>query len=430
MTRIVRLNVDHIKRIEAVDITPDPDANLVVLQGENTAGKSSILDAIFYALAGSRDIPEQVINDQSDTGTITVDLDNGLRVIRSFVRGLNSRLLVREIDPNGAIRRSPQHLLNSLIGDLSFDPLAFDRAKPKERVETLIRALGVEEEAHDIEMERKEAYEQRTYVNRKVKEARAKLAGLMPHKDAPNEPIKVSEMYDELRAAENENEENASKRRAARVLAEEIASKRNQIERLQEELNGLLATNEQLAEEIDNLVDIDTTDIRAAIENAESLNKKAADNKEYLTLVADKNEAEKESEELTEYLATLEDKKKALIEDADFSVDNVTFDDEGVRLNGLPWEVASQAERVRTSVAIGMTLNPDLRIMLIREGALLDDTSLRVINDLAAEVDYQVWIETVREGAFPAIVIEDGRVAALPGELFREEEEDATQESA
>jgi DNA repair exonuclease SbcCD ATPase subunit len=418
--RILHLSVDHVKRVEAVDITPDPAEPVVVISGANAQGKSSVLDAIFYALAGTRGIPEDaVINENSETGAVTIDLDNGLRVTRAFARGATSRLIVRDLDPNGAVRRSPQHLLNSFIGDLSFDPLEFDRAKPKDRVSILVKALGIADAIEDIEAERREAYEQRTAVNRLAKEYKAKLSGLMPHRDAPKEPVSITEMYEELRQYEAENAANVALRAKARRIAEAIADTQAQIERLQETLTEQLKSNEEIAKQVDGLVDTDLTDVRRAIENAEKDNEKAVANRRFLELSADLAAKEKESSELTDLLAELEERKLKTVAAVAFPIEEVAFTEEGVTLHGLPWEVASTAERIRTSVAIGMSLNPSLRIMLIREGSFLDDDSLREVAKLATESEFQVWIETVREGAIPSIIIEDGRVANVAEEEVR-----------
>lgn len=48
--KIVQLKSENVKRISAVEITPD--GNVVVVGGKNGAGKSSVLDSIQWALGG------------------------------------------------------------------------------------------------------------------------------------------------------------------------------------------------------------------------------------------------------------------------------------------------------------------------------------------------------------------------------------------
>ena len=50
--KIVKLEVENLKRVVKVDITPG--GLMVLITGPNGAGKSSVLDAIWWALAGER----------------------------------------------------------------------------------------------------------------------------------------------------------------------------------------------------------------------------------------------------------------------------------------------------------------------------------------------------------------------------------------
>jgi hypothetical protein len=87
------------------------------------------------------------------------------------------------------------------------------------------------------------------------------------------------------------------------------------------------------------------------------------------------------------------------------------FGEDGITFNGLPFEQASSAEQLRVAVAMGLALNPTLRVLLIRDGSLLDAENLGMVAEMAAEADAQVWIERVGEGDECAVVIEDGHVA-------------------
>ena len=97
---------------------------------------------------------------------------------------------------------------------------------------------------------------------------------------------------------------------------------------------------------------------------------------------------------------------------AAFPVVGLGFNDNGVTFNGVPFSQASSAEQLRVSVAMGLALNPTLRVVLIRDGSLLDDDSLAMVATMAAEKDSQVWIERVGHGEETSVVIEDGAVMA------------------
>ena len=84
--------------------------------------------------------------------------------------------------------------------------------------------------------------------------------------------------------------------------------------------------------------------------------------------------------------------------------------DDEILLAGVPFDQASAAEQLRASTAIAMSLNPHLRVILIRDGSLLDADSMKLLAALAAEHDYQVFVERVAGDKPSGIVIEDGRI--------------------
>ena len=60
---------------------------------------------------------------------------------------------------------------------------------------------------------------------------------------------------------------------------------------------------------------------------------------------------------------------------------------------------------------MGMALNPKLRVLMIKDGSLLDADSLQAIRDQVAEGDFQLWLEIVNPDDPTAVIIEDGQVA-------------------
>lgn len=57
--RIVRLTAENIKKLRAVEIVPS--GNVVQITGPNGSGKTSVLDAIYYALAGAGAHPSRPV---------------------------------------------------------------------------------------------------------------------------------------------------------------------------------------------------------------------------------------------------------------------------------------------------------------------------------------------------------------------------------
>lgn len=139
MSRIIRLQVENVKRIKAVDISP-PASGTLVIGGANGAGKSSVLDAIMYALGGGRGIPDQPLRVGEKQGFVKVDLGD-LIVDRRFTEK-GTTLVITSKD--GYEAPTPQKILDDLFSRFTFDPLAFSRDKPKDQLAVLRSLVGIE----------------------------------------------------------------------------------------------------------------------------------------------------------------------------------------------------------------------------------------------------------------------------------------------
>ena len=96
MVKINTLELENIKRIRAVRIEPSQNG-LTVIGGRNNQGKTSVLDAIAWALGGNKFRPSQAQREGSLVPPhLKIQLSNGLVVER---KGKNSDLKVT--DPAG-----------------------------------------------------------------------------------------------------------------------------------------------------------------------------------------------------------------------------------------------------------------------------------------------------------------------------------------
>jgi len=168
--KITRLTAENIKRIKAVEITPD--GNLVVIGGRNAQGKTSVLDSITYALAGASSHPDKPIRNGEDKAKIVCELDD-LIVTRTFTPKGGSLMVSNK---EGAKYASPQAMLDELTGKLTFDPLAFARMQPREQLETLKSLVGLD--FAEMDAKRHQLYEERTLVNREGKKLANQIEGI------------------------------------------------------------------------------------------------------------------------------------------------------------------------------------------------------------------------------------------------------------
>ena len=105
-----------------------------------------------------------------------------------------------------------------------------------------------------------------------------------------------------------------------------------------------------------------------------------------------------------------EEHKRAAIAAAKFPVEGLSLGEEEVLIDGLPFDQAHTSKKIRTSMAIAMAANPEVRVIRIVNGSMLDSKSMKIVAEMAGAGDYQVWIERVSDGDGVGIIIEDGMV--------------------
>lgn len=409
---IVQLTASNIKRLKAVTIRPDHQGNLVVLGGANGAGKTSVLDAITMALGGREQIPPEPIRRGADHAEIVVDLGE-IVVRRTFTAVGGGSLTVS--NKEGARFQSPQGLLDKLYGTLSFDPLAFARETGKRQAEILRQLVGLNTNALDFR--REQIYAERTQVNKQAASLWARVAAMSKHDGVPAEPVSVAEIAVELKAAIATNEANASVSRQTIRAAELVGERRRKVEQMRQQLaeaeSGLKVAEANCAKleaEMASQKEVDVAPLHARLAEADSVNLKVAANRQRDALAAEADAADGKSKGLSVEIESIDEQKAAAIAAAKMPVPGLGFGADGVTLNGLPLEQASGAERIRVSVAIGLAMNPRLRVLLIRDASLLDAASVQMVADMAKDAGAQIWLERVEQDSLTTVLIEDGEV--------------------
>jgi hypothetical protein len=333
----------------------------------------------------------------------------------------------------GARYNKPQAILDNLLGSLSFDPLQFSRMAPAAQYDALKKFVS----GFDLEASEKANaadFAARTDVNRRVKELRAQLSsitipGAMPQR------IDENELISDLEAAGRINTGRAQTfaqreefRRATLALEADADKKLREARDLRERAQALEGqANKAIADAKGRRLEetqwgplpepIDTSDLRSKITAARSHNEEidraAAINRKAEELGVQLRTAEAMAAELTVAMDAREKQKMDAIAAAKFPVDGLSLGDRRVHLNGLPLDQASDAERLRASIAIAAAMNPELRLILVRDGSLLDKRSWKMLADFAEKADVQIIIETVDSSRPGAIVLEDGHIAGV-----------------
>lgn len=419
---IAQLKAENYKRLVAVEI--NPGGKVVTISGRNAQGKSSVLDAIWAALAGGEAsrATSQPIRDGENVAFVRLDLGEYI-VTRRWTKDDAGTLIV-ETPPNDRGRTqkfsSPQRLLDEMLGKRAFDPLAFTRLTDKEQVAALVATVDLPFDPEELDAERRGLFDQRTEIGREVKRLEGQLASLAePTEDAPETEVSAADVLREIEQAQKLNNaieelgrraEHESRRAVAE--AEEVARLSAALEAARERLTRAEQLRDGIAEEHASLTPVDVSTLTDRLVAIDAINAQVRAAAEHRRVAEHLSEAKARQGAFTAALQQIDAKKAKALADVEFPVPGLAFDEAGVTLNGIPLRQASSAEQLRVSAALAMTANPELRILQIRDGSLLDSQSMGVLAELAEAHDYQVWVEVVDESGQVGIVIEDGQVSA------------------
>jgi len=424
---IITLIARNVKRLKAVRITPDGKP-LTVIGGRNAQGKSSVLDAIVYTLAGKRSEPKNVIRNGESGASVVIDTEDFTISKRWTALGGAVTITTRD----GGKVSKPQDALDALIGRVCLDPLEFARMKPAEQSETLRKLTGLDTSA--IEAERKRLYEERTIANREADRLRISAdQAQLTRQIAPKEPIDVQTIMERLQGVNKHNDEvmaardalarhgnlvdademkiQSAKREVSRLETDLARAKKN-VEMLEDTLD-ISAKKEALALEqtqVDAMKPASSEEIMRELTSAHETNKKVDANKQALKLIAEASKAREKADMLTEKIGECDKHKADMIAAAKMPVPGLAIEEGAVTFNGISLDCASTAEQIRISCAIGLALNPTLRTLIVREGSLLDNDALKMLSEIATENDAQIIMERVGVDAHTSVIIEDGEV--------------------
>lgn len=411
---VINLVAENYKRIKAVDITPDPNSSTVTIAGRNAQGKSSVIDAIWAALAGTAatkgTATTRPIRDGENIARVTVDL--GTIIVTRTWEGDKTALKVESQE--GARFGSPQKMLDELIGRLSFDPLAFASLAPKAQQAELLQLVELPFDPAALASQRKAAFDDRTDVGRVVKQLQGQLAGFPEiGDDVPDEFVSVTALFSEHEAAVGAENAVMRAREAVHAAQDGVEDAERELARVTDILADRKLRLERMQRVLDETPEpVDADLIRTQIDSAEATNE-AVRQKHRRQEVVDLLDAEKSKRDaLTDKIAELDKTKTDGLAAATFPIDGLGFDDEGVTYRGVPFAQSSAAERLRVSVAMAMAMNPKIRVIRITDGSLLDSENLALIEEMAAAEGFQVWIERVDESGKVGVIIEDGEVKA------------------
>lgn len=431
--RVLNLKADNFKALKAIEISPE--GNVVVVGGKNGQGKSSVMDAIWVALKGRSAAPPKPIRTGEEECTIVVDLGE-LRVSRKFTakEGGTYTDSVKVENSEGLRYSKPQEVLDALLGAIGFDPLDFARMKPEKQAETLLAMVPLTVDLDDLAEADRSDYDNRRDTNRDANALKAQIDAMPKEEvpaDAPDREALVAKLGEaadtngriERERLRREQIENAgpSIRAAIARHRDRAAVLRAEADAADEEAARLEAERDKVEKELAALPPleetVDTDAVRRQLHEAEATLAAIDRQKRRAVLVQQHETLVKRSEGYTAAMEKREKDRQEALKAAEMPIESLSFeiDEKGrpnVYLNGVPFEQASTAEKLAASTKIGMQSNPELRVMRISDGSLLDEDTMAMLRGMAESDDFQLWVEVVGDPGAVGIVMENGEVRA------------------
>lgn len=393
--KIISLEAENVKHLRAIRI--EPDGSLIVIGGDNAQGKTCVLDSIEYALNGAGSIPPKPIRTGQKKARVVLEMGD-LTVTRTFTaKGTN--LIVKNKD--GATFASPQAMLDKLVGELTFDPLAFSKMDAKRQSEVLKKLVGLNFD--EMNTRYNNLFSARTVVNRQGKETKAQLDSMTRHEGIKDQEVSIKELGAQYANALEHNQRIELDRNALLVEVSEL-------KQLEKRVVSLKKSVKQKQKTLVEAKEVDAKDIHTQMADAEGMNLKVRSNKTYDATNQEVIKLRKRSGSLSEQMIKIESDKAHALAKAKFPIKGLAIDDDGVIFEDIPFVQCSSAQRIRISVAIGLAMNPKLRVLLIREGSLLDAKNLAMVAKMAEEAEAQVWLERVSKGPECTVIVEDGSI--------------------
>ena len=408
--KIAALEAENVKRIKAVALTPSP-TGLTIVGGNNNQGKTSVLDALAWALGGEKFRPTAAVRDGALAPPhLKVILSNGVVVER---KGKNSSLTVT--DPTG--QRSGQQLLNAFVEPLALDLPRFMQASDKDKADTLLNIIGVGDALTGLDREIKALYDRRTVIGQIGAQKRHAAEELTEYPDAPSEPVSAIELIQQQQEIVLHNADNQRKRMKLAQLEEQEKQLGRRVQELSQELemveHQLTAVQQDVQDAtktVAQLQDESTAELEQSIRNVEEINRQVSAN---LAKSKAQDEAERYAQEYTALTEQIKAKRTArmdLLNGADLPLTGLGVEDGSLTYNGKHWQDMSGSDQLRVATAIVRRLNPDCGFVLLDKLEQMDLATLAEFGSWLQAEGLQAIATRVSTGGECQIIIEDGMV--------------------
>lgn len=453
--RLELLNFQVIEQFSA-----DFDGTVYFVTGDNELGKSTLLKAIGALLTGQRD---DVLRNGASKGfakMVVGDDGEEYDVQLSFTEA-NPRGTLTIKQKTTGMATNNVSMLQRIFGYQDFDAVEFSRwsetAEGRRKQIEVVKALlpeKVRNRIAEIDESVKMLKEERTGVNRDVKTFGA-LYKSIEKQLVPGDVVKYAAPVDVTALMERQQTnakliekaksvrsmlaqrieqidaipgrieaEKAKAEEAAKVYSDKVAAAKKAYEDAMAEQKAAETKIVETYKATVAAIESEKADLESRKANAEDWLKRyeendpeksnvpalladaEAHNKRYNLVCQYKEKKEQyeavkaKSEELDSCIDKLADERATLIANAELPIAGLSFSDDGLTLNGVPFVPGkvSDSQILMTATKLVVASNPNMRIFRIARGESLGAKRLAEIIEIARENHFQGFVENVVRG--------------------------------
>jgi hypothetical protein len=422
--RILEAEIKNFKGISYKKI--DFDGRSVFIIGKNRAGKSSLIQAIFSPVDASF-IPSEPIKKGEEKGHVelmiggTLDGEKVKYTIGLYFSAEHKRGRLNVLNADGGKLGSKRAIVDSLVGAIGFDIMAFLRlgvtssgkvstSGVREQIELLkgFMPYDVKEAFSALEAEAKEVYSERAEKNLEIKNINGQIAEIeltqeeidtySVRKDAEVVTEKISKLSGEIEKWNRADTAQEQYRKNIRNIHEEMGILSDKLRELQKDMS----VNEVNLQKTKKWIhkNPDKPSIDSLTEELTAINYHNSWHEEIMKLEKKQisiKDLEKVSEQKTSRLKSIQAEKQELFADNPLPVKDLIFDEDQIYYKGLPFneDQHSTSVMIGVGIRIGMGKNPNLKLLTIKDGSLLDKETMKFILKICAKEGYQILIEKV-----------------------------------
>lgn len=382
-TQITEATLSNFQKVSYAKIVPS--GNLIVLAGKNGAGKTSTNDGLEAALTGhnGRNI-KRPVKDGHGKASIEIQLSDGSTLVRGYTP---SGTTLKGKDAEG--NKFGQKELDARISSLGIDGRKFISMGEKDQLKALLSIVDLPFDPAALDAERKRVFDERANVGRDGKA----IGDVTVDDSLPLEEPSAVDIIAAIRAGEAANQATDTAEHSVKHWTDEVAELKESLARAERNLAGAQESLKAAPARVD------TSELEAKLAGVEEQGAAIRANNAAIQQAKRKASLRDKYTELTAALEAIDKRKADGLAAAEMPIEGLTFDEEGVLFQGVPFSRASGREQLIVSCAMIMATDPEIRVIVIRDGNVLDMEGMQLLQDMAEATNFQIFIEIVAEDA-------------------------------